>query len=194
MARHGTKGARCPGALRLGRWRAPGRAAVRVAVPATCDAAKRVSASGASTPRQMVHRGIGWCPALGHGGTNQRAGRTRKTSSSARTGICTAPTGQCNRLGAAPAPKLAQPATAEKECNSTAVNGCAQGAEDAKRRHEAQCAERFALAYDRASGDKQEDRKRSSSAMRPRRVANHTRRIKFTHTPIEVANASPTWA
>src|SRR5215467_5225495 len=52
------RGAGCPGALRLGRWGAPGRAAVRVAVPATCAAAKRVSAAGASAPRQMVHRGM----------------------------------------------------------------------------------------------------------------------------------------
>jgi len=34
-------GDKCPGALARGRWRAPGRAAVRVAVPATCRALNR---------------------------------------------------------------------------------------------------------------------------------------------------------
>jgi len=37
---------------------APGRAAVRVASARHCAAAKRVSAAGAGTPRQMVHRAM----------------------------------------------------------------------------------------------------------------------------------------
>ncbi len=58
-------------------------------------------------------------------------------------------------LGAAPAPKVTQPAASEKDSEKATVNGGAQGAKDAEGRHEPDRSERFALPHHGRCRDEQ---------------------------------------